>query len=554
MPQPNAARSDAVPQLLLWMATGGLAFSSFLAALSTWELLSEDASISMHLTRTSIAGLIVPDLLAFLAAWRLTHVTTRLRTVPKDASGVLFGITMMQFILAFVSMVGMVQSGERTGGSRALLALLVLVIMLARQREAIRGSQLLNEATADETRPLVEGQAPVAAKTHWPSGSGVGSQLVVMILWGLVAFQAVQRGLDAVNYPPRGRLVRIRNGNQVVHIHCQGQVPDENTPTILLDTGLSITAILSWKFIADPLSKTTRVCWIDRPGYGHSETGPMPQTTSNIAEVLKLTLEEAGEKGPFVLVGHSFGGFNIRVFAHANPHITAGLVFLDASHEDFVTIADEIDPINRPGSASMAMERSEIWNGVAWGLLSPFGIDRILLGPIFEDLWDIKLRPADAAAVFNGRFPKAITSELIHYTNTSSAQARATKPPLPLKTLPVAVVVGGNRISASCPHTATRCENSNATATAWERCQLDLHKSLSENSMYYVARGAGHMVMLDEPGTVMEAISGTVDRAKKRALAMKGKLDLGDLKITLPSLAVAKEEELERYEDEGYDL
>ena len=60
----------------------------------------------------------------------------------------------------------------------------------------------------------------------------------------------------------------------------------------------------------------------------------MPRTSGEIARELHALLAAAGEKPPFVLVGHSFGGFNIRVFNGNYPNEVAGMVLVDSSHED----------------------------------------------------------------------------------------------------------------------------------------------------------------------------------------------------------------------------
>src|SRR5262249_33631946 len=72
----------------------------------------------------------------------------------------------------------------------------------------------------------------------------------------------------------------------------------------------------------------------DRAGYGWSSAGPMPRTSDEIVRELHALLAASGEKGPYVLVAHSFGGYNVRVYADKYPADVAGLVLVDTSHED----------------------------------------------------------------------------------------------------------------------------------------------------------------------------------------------------------------------------
>lgn len=82
------------------------------------------------------------------------------------------------------------------------------------------------------------------------------------------------------------------------------------------------------------LSKQTQVCAYDRAGYGWSEPGPAPRTTDQIVGELFDLLVEAAIPSPYVLVGHSFGGYNAQYFAKVYPRLTAGMVLVDSSHPE----------------------------------------------------------------------------------------------------------------------------------------------------------------------------------------------------------------------------
>jgi len=102
---------------------------------------------------------------------------------------------------------------------------------------------------------------------------------------------------------------------------------------VVLDTGLGVPAI-GWKAVQTEVAKFTHVCSYDRAGYGWSDAGPLPRTSVQIAQELHTLLQNAGEHAPFVLVGHSFGGFNVRVYNGKYPGEVAGIVLVDASEED----------------------------------------------------------------------------------------------------------------------------------------------------------------------------------------------------------------------------
>jgi predicted alpha/beta hydrolase family esterase len=117
-------------------------------------------------------------------------------------------------------------------------------------------------------------------------------------------------------------------GDYKLHIYCQGQ----GSPTVIIDAGLGDDS-WDWQEIVKSASKKSQTCVYDRAGYGWSDTGPRPRTSRRIASELNLLLNEAQLTPPYILVGHSFGGYNMRLFATSHPEDVVGLVLVEASHE-----------------------------------------------------------------------------------------------------------------------------------------------------------------------------------------------------------------------------
>lgn len=135
--------------------------------------------------------------------------------------------------------------------------------------------------------------------------------------------------------PVPGRLIDV--GGFRLHINCAG----EGTPAVVFDAALGGSSI-SWALVQPELSRTTRVCSYDRAGFGWSDPGPLPRTAGRIVEELRELLRRAGVRPPFVLVGHSFGGLVMRIFAARYRADTAGLVLVDPAHpEDWVRPAQK---------------------------------------------------------------------------------------------------------------------------------------------------------------------------------------------------------------------
>jgi pimeloyl-ACP methyl ester carboxylesterase len=107
------------------------------------------------------------------------------------------------------------------------------------------------------------------------------------------------------------------------YLDCRGA----GSPTVVLEAGAG-TGAAGWGFVLEWVAAKTRVCAWDRPGIGGSD--PIGHhTIEDTARQLRATLLAAGEKPPFVLVGHSFGGVYARVFASTFRAETGGVVLVD---------------------------------------------------------------------------------------------------------------------------------------------------------------------------------------------------------------------------------
>jgi pimeloyl-ACP methyl ester carboxylesterase len=151
--------------------------------------------------------------------------------------------------------------------------------------------------------------------------------LIVLAAIAGTTYQWLATRKDLAATPPPGHLVDI--GGYRLHLWCTG----DGAPAVILDTGLGGSSA-GWGFVQPDVAQFTRVCSYDRAGMGYSDPGPSPRTARRIASELAELLPRSGITGPVVLVGASIGGFNARVFASDHPDRAAGLVLVDASHED----------------------------------------------------------------------------------------------------------------------------------------------------------------------------------------------------------------------------
>ena len=150
------------------------------------------------------------------------------------------------------------------------------------------------------------------------------------VMFFLLCCQLLLAGCTASSDAPIDRQVSV--GTHVLYLHCLGK----GSPTVVIETGSGET-YESWLPLIGKLTQKTRVCAYDRAGYGQSEPGPLPRDASREADELRLLLQKAGLKGPYVLVGHSLGGLIAQVFAGKYPGLLAGAVLLDPTPLGWLT-------------------------------------------------------------------------------------------------------------------------------------------------------------------------------------------------------------------------
>lgn len=145
--------------------------------------------------------------------------------------------------------------------------------------------------------------------------------LACLCLWAASPVQA----FDVEAMVPPGEFASV--GTHRLHYYCVGS----GSPTIVIDGGIG-GASVEWHGIQTALGKKTRICSYDRAGYGWSDPGPAPRTTSRTVTELRRMLKRAEIPPPYLLVGHSFGGFTARYFAALYPEEVVGVVLVESSH------------------------------------------------------------------------------------------------------------------------------------------------------------------------------------------------------------------------------
>lgn len=329
----------------------------------------------------------------------------------------------------------------------------------------------------------MQNAVPPSAPSHsWPRRIVLG--LIVFVLAfaavGMIyenIFEARDRRFNAME----GR--RFDVGGYKMHLDCTG----EGSPTVILESGLG-DSYISWRKVQPQIAKFTRVCSYDRAGLGYSESSSQPRTSKVIAGELHALLQTAGIAPPYVLVGHSMGGYDVRLYASLYRNEVAGMVLVDASHPD---------QENRFPPELKNMEGSWLRESEFLEFTMPFGIPR-LLGLCDDD-------PVQRAAECNFHSAREGVAEL-KALPASAAQTAATSS---LGDLPLAVLSHDpDKPSADLP-----ADLAKPTNDAWEKMQQEL-AHLSTRGTQVIAKNSAHYIQIDRPDLVIDAVRNVVEQTR----------------------------------------
>jgi pimeloyl-ACP methyl ester carboxylesterase len=145
-----------------------------------------------------------------------------------------------------------------------------------------------------------------------------------LILLGITTYHHIASIQEKSKIPPIGKLIDV--GGHKLHLYSAG----EGDITIILDHSLGG---IDGYFLVEELAKISRVCIYDRAGYGWSQSSNKPRTSEQIVKELRILLQKAEIKPPYILVGNSFGSYNVRLYAHLFPEEVVGMVLTDGLHE-----------------------------------------------------------------------------------------------------------------------------------------------------------------------------------------------------------------------------
>jgi pimeloyl-ACP methyl ester carboxylesterase len=316
---------------------------------------------------------------------------------------------------------------------------------------------------------------------------GIAGLVLVLLLAGVV-FQFVTTKIDERRYPALGEMVDV--GGHSLHLYCRGEA---GASTVVMDSGLGGT-VLDWQLVQPELAKSMRVCTYDRAGMGWSDPGHQPRTSQQIVKELHTVLGNAGVTGPYVLVGHSFGGTNMQVYASQYPDEVAGMVLVDSALED---------------EKAVALTQSHQPSPLLMKIYATIGLTRLpyTLGGETSGLTSPELEDEQAAISSHRKHIFAVADE------TSSLEESFDEnrtDPMSLGDKPLMVLTAG---SVQLKGTGLSGEQVTLIDKLHSESQAALTRR-SENAKQIIVEESGHYIQVEQPDLVIDTIRQVVEAAR----------------------------------------
>lgn len=345
------------------------------------------------------------------------------------------------------------------------------------------------------TNQTVEERSRKTGCLRWLGRVALG---VLILLLGLAAigasYQAIASARDEKAYKPIDQMVDV-NGIQM-RLDCRGS----GSPTVILEAGGQSSGLI-WVRIQDEVAKFTHVCSYDRAGYGWSDSADETVYPQQVAEMLHSLLENAGQKPPYLMVGHSFGGIYVRAFAAQYPDEVVGMVLVDSTHEN----QNQLAPPELTQSPEYAkLKKSSVTFLRTLQVAEPIGLLRAFklldAGITGMSLPENEVRPM-LAQVYHSGFMTAYVRETFMMMDFSGQPAK-------LGDLPLIVLsrkIDAQDMIEQLPSTLQTMELAQQAADIANGMHKEL-AGLSTRGKWIIVEDTGHFIQLDQPQVVLDAI------------------------------------------------
>ena len=286
-------------------------------------------------------------------------------------------------------------------------------------------------------------------------------------------------------------------------------VMGDGGPTVILASGL-IGTTLDWARVQPALAAKVRAVAFDKAGLGFSDPGPLPRTASAIVTDLRAALSAADIAPPYVLVGHSAGGPQMRLFAFHHPEEVVGMVMVDSASEHQDRRMDTARGVRFNALARLRLLRdyTRLTRLARDGALSPGSPDHArAVGGLSPERVTPAVWAAWVAQHTSPAYWRAVRSESAASVGASADEVTAAR--RPLGDIPLIALTAGRSA-------ARRPDETPAQAAARFAEWVAMHDEIAALSSRGERRtvDAGHAIQMERPDLVIGAIEAVLDRAR----------------------------------------
>ncbi len=338
-------------------------------------------------------------------------------------------------------------------------------------------------------------------KTSLPTASALILTLLVSV--SALAADGTSTVIADPVYTSPQRLVQVEAGRRL-NLYCLGT----GEPTVVFDAGLTDETSV-WGLVQPVVARKTRTCSYDRAGIGFSDPGNRPGSSANIVDDMHRLLAAAAIKPPYLLVGHSYGGMNIKLYASTYPSEVVGMVFVDPSHEDQFEGFRKLDArkLSRTDWANLRepsfKKRRQCIAAAPAGFVPGTDLYKQCSFPrdahVSNDIW-----AAHSKTYLGLGFQQAQLNEEESIFGASADQVREARRNLGDMPLIVLTRAPGKR----------GAQESQEERDAKDRLWTSLHDDiahLSTRGVHKIVPEAGHYIQIDQPQAVNSAILEVLD-------------------------------------------
>lgn len=287
---------------------------------------------------------------------------------------------------------------------------------------------------------------------------------------------------------------RVDIGGRHINMHCMGT----GTPTVVLMAGIFSWSVV-WYKTQPVIAQESRVCTFDRASYGFSDPAPRPQILSEVVDDLHAALEAGHIPAPYVLVGHSLGGIEVRLYAQRWPKEVVGMILVDSPAAGEMLLEANLpgfDQAEAPENYAADMLHCALL--AAHGPLEPSR-------PEYKDCSSVDALPSDTPAAFREIWPRFFTADYfadkVSLMSSVYTHRYDTVDHLQLGAMPLVVLTAKNTFGG----TPAGSQFTESFLKFWV-AQHEALARLSSRGVHRFIEGSGHQIQLDKPQAVVDAV------------------------------------------------